>query len=107
MMIDPESVKSKIDHEYWASKFFSFDWSYQRSDDYSVWNKWDNVYRVMSQKASNEIWTLEDEIKIIEKIKEKHLEVFRKEIHDDFCNYLIGKVNMFAEKGRKNDNKDK
>jgi hypothetical protein len=106
-MIDPESVRNKIDHEYWASKFFSFDWSYQHSDDYSVWNKWDYAYKAMSEKASTEVWTFEDEIKILEAIREKHLEVFRKEISDDFYNYLASKVNLFAEKGRKNDNKVK
>lgn len=106
MLIDPESMKQSIDHKYWASKFFSFDWSYQRSDDYSVWSKWDSRYKELSQKASNENWTSEDEVRILQNIKEIYFDTFGKEINKEFYEYLTGRVAMFAEKGRKNVNQN-
>ena len=102
MMIDPENVKPAINHEEWASKFFSFDWSYNRSDDYSVWSRGDSAYRNLSQKASSEVWSVEDEIKILEYIREIYFITFKTEIKEDFYNYLVSKVHMFAEKGRNN-----
>lgn len=106
MMIDPEMVINKIDHKKWAGRIYSFDWSYQRSDDYSVYVRGEGAYRKILEDASNQIWSPEDEIKIIDLIKEIHMEFFKSEIKEDFYNYLITRVHFLAERGRKNASKD-
>lgn len=74
-----------MDAKSWAKRIVGADWSYDRSDDYSKYNKGLGIINKMVIDAESEYWSIDD----IESIKE------------EINNLLDGNLKgVYSDKGR-------
>lgn len=95
-----------INIDEWVKRIIGADWSYNMSDDYSVYERGRIKIEKMIQDAKKELWSTEDLSNLNSKIKNRLMELYDGKCSEASMNFYIGRVNwlsQFAKNGDENE----
>lgn len=92
-----------INIDEWVKKIVGTDWSYDHSDDYSVYERGRIKMNKMIEDARKEIWSLEDLIKLKNKIEERLISLYDGKCSEATIKFYKERVNWLSQFGKNGD----